>query len=1348
MSVSSLPEWKQVLLERKRREEEERERREKEEEEKFANMPAWKRGIIQRRKAKQEILVDREKERDISVLQLDAPPPSDVLSDTDNSVTASQGNEQSLSPDPSQWMDVDHNSVSQVSVETIVPVHENPFIRTQCVWRKGKEGDVGYQERGNDLEAKEREKDKMPPRGHDRETGRGRNIEQKIGRFRDLSEGQDKERSRDRSQGRENNREIWEKASRKESVKDIPKEKGFPKEENESDPTSSFSPHVPCLRTIRADNIIIIEQNRRGSDEIRTNWREMEVEPPEEDLQGKMGMKMDLREILAGGASVTEIRASDVLIIKPTASTEERSSGGGGGKSSGREDGKMCTMEAKRENLVRELRTEISWMRENENSKEKDRPCGQATVIKDNRMDSLDDNVFYERGGRVSQLLSKFGELRRPPSRSKSSDNFLRPSRRTNSRDNDEQNEGRISDGRNVPLKGVPKRSFSFSDRVVCAKENRLDPDGYFERKTRERIHADRSGAGLGKETPAKCKMGCARLLDKDKLEKQTDGQLRNEDQCDALQKRSDTGMGFQNRFEVKRLDPVERKATGLEGDDDREGFTMASVKSTEGISFAKRIPIRQDGKARMAEREMRRLTEKGFKCDLSAENDSDSGRHSEGQLCDKTDVFEKTEALPSRSPAESCYRLETDLRDCSSLLSTVADRGAEYDALSHHTEELISKIEKKMDVSDYCIEKSERSFRIECKQRAQVHNETAAYDVTPRSLKGIPPAGNPTGPLEIQIPRAVFYVAEEMARKKTTGQSKEGKDSEGGQGVERRDSWRVGKPLSRVESLREKIRQKEQERPRQSRAQGVNGGESKRICDAQTEGDTCQESGTEKEKEWETTAPLQKKMIASKSGEADTELQTSGSAFDIMQEVDVLKNCPQLPVSVLHSPTAGGEVLSSGFANTPSEDSDECLQISIDERDSLKRVEEQVTHHRSQHRSREGEREETDAEDPEKEVEGYTSSIDPAQPPSPSPPHPNSLAAMSRIYNLETVGSRSGLCLRQRNVDISSVHLIKVKPLITSDAQQGDGKALSGEDTSALKTIQLQIEQFQLKEQEVLHCQHVDSTANTPGKDKETKGPQSKELKKHQIKEMAKDMPETNLKVCPRRFSPTTQLKQQNPINTSHLRSQSPDKSLKPSDCAPTPASSPCPPSPAASPTRSPTFFSIRSASGGHVKRGATITITPKKSKGTGRTTGSITPCISVACTNTKMPHQTQQTQTTSTVAEPTKKYPAVEDIEVIGGYQNLEKSCLVRGKGTPKRGKVCFDENQLEQVCEYPSETSMLMSTPYPHDPGSAEMSPDEQPQEEEGGADGGAVVSKIPRNLGTALRRGLRVDESCPR
>uniref|UniRef100_A0A3Q1HVU3 Phostensin/Taperin PP1-binding domain-containing protein n=1 Tax=Anabas testudineus TaxID=64144 RepID=A0A3Q1HVU3_ANATE len=309
MSVSSLPEWKQLLLEKKRREEKERGRREKEEEEKLASMPAWKRGIIQRRKAKQETL--------------------------------------------GQWIDADPKPLSQVSVETIVPLHENPFIRTQSAWKKGKDADAG-----NESEVSEREKEKSSPRGQDGESGRGRDIEIKIERFRDLSEGREKDRSK------------------------------------------------------------------------------------------------------------------------------------------GRENGDMkCSIDMRRESMGREFRTDISWLRE----KEKERPWGQATVIKEDRKESLDDNVFVERGGRVSQLLSKFGEHPKPPSRSKSSDNFLRPGRRKYSGDeDDQQSEERKADGRNLLLKGVPKRSFSFSDRVISAEENGLEDEEYYERKMRQRIHSEKSVALWG----------------------------------------------------------------------------------------------------------------------------------------------------------------------------------------------------------------------------------------------------------------------------------------------------------------------------------------------------------------------------------------------------------------------------------------------------------------------------------------------------------------------------------------------------------------------------------------------------------------------------------------------------------------------------------------------------------------------------------------------------------------------------------------------------------------------------------------------------------------------------------
>ncbi|KAK2830552.1 hypothetical protein Q5P01_018483 [Channa striata] len=1401
MSVSSLPEWKQLLLEKKRREEEERGRREKEEEEKLASMPAWKRGIIQRRKAKQETLGDREKERDVCLLQVDVRSSSDGLSDTDSSVTVNMGSELSISPDPGQWLDADPKPQSQVSVETIVPLHENPFIRTQSARRKGKDADIG-----SDPQVNEREKEKPSPRSQDVEVGVGRDIELKIEIFKDFSEGREKDRSRERGQGREreNSKEIWEKDINqlKDSGKDAIKEREClrvikDEEEKETDPPSvSFSPIMPCLQTIRADNIIIIEQDRKGSDERRNRWKEVERERPEDDHQGKRGMKMDLREILAGGVSVTEIRASEVLIIKPPVSPEERNTGG-----KGREDGEMkCITDARRESMGREFKKDMSWLREKEKEavKEKERPWGQATVIKDDRKDSLDDNVFVERGGRVSQLLSKFGEHPKPPSRSKSSDNFLQPGRRKYSGDqDDQQSEERKADGRSLLMKGVPKRSFSFSDRVISAEENGLDDKGSYERKTRQRIHSDKSMALWGNvEGLGKVKLGCTQSLDTDRFVKRIDGYSKNKEEKLVnvqMGNEADKHIIVQHRGEGKEVEPVDKRAPEMPGDaDGDEGFTVASVKNTEGISFARRVPIRQDGKVR-AEREVKRLAgERTLERELSMEKDSEAEGQIEATFCNKAPDFWQDEGFERATPAEAvpnfvtvasedtvspCHaaespnKHESTFTESSGLLCTVTDRARgsrgpypTHSVLSQHTEELISKIEKIGDTTVYSNDKGQRSYRgayeitTECKQEghySDVSSDTLSHDVTARSQKRIAPTGIP--PLEIQIPRTVFYVAEEVVeRKNAPHEGAEGQNWEGGQGVDRRDSWRVGKPLSRIESLQEKIRQRELERLRQRQTQDGSGSEVAEISDIQAAGDRYDEGGTEIENEWEAAAHMRKKqhMVEADRAQEDTQVQTSTAAFDVKQEVSVLKTCPQLPVSVPHLQAVIAEEVTSGYGTAASEVISGSSQTSEDENNSLKHAEEQLKFRRDSSESREEERVEENKELSEEEVKAFTSPDDLSKSLSPSPPHPSSLTAMSRIYNLETVGSRSGLCLRQRNVDISPVHLAKVKPLI-SNAQQGD----SSDDFCGVQAIQRQIEQFQLKDQEPLKsC----SSPNTSLKDRETKGQQSpRGLSKYQVKDDVKtqekdqEKTETNSKLSPQRVcSPTSQLKQTITITSLHLRGQPPDNSQKSTVCAPTPASSPSTPSPAPSPsvspspTPSPVPFSIRSASGGQVKRGATITITPKRpaaadgAKG-GPTAGS----KSAGSTPSKATSPSQQTQTspttptTPTAADPAKKrFPTAEEIEVIGGYQNLEKSCLVKNRVTPKKVKVCFDEEQLEQVCEYPSEMSMLASNPYPHDLGKVESRRGEEAQEEDDEVEAAAIVSKSTKNAGMPSR-GLR-------
>ncbi|KAG9281864.1 taperin [Astyanax mexicanus] len=53
-------------------------------------------------------------------------------------------------------------------------------------------------------------------------------------------------------------------------------------------------------------------------------------------------------------------------------------------------------------------------------------------------------------------------------------------------------------------------------------------------------------------------------------------------------------------------------------------------------------------------------------------------------------------------------------------------------------------------------------------------------------------------------------------------------------------------------------------------------------------------------------------------------------------------------------------------------------------------------------------------------------------------------------------------------------------------------------------------------------------------------------------------------------------------------------------------------------------------------------------------------------------------------------KRYPAVEEIEVIGGYLSLGRSCLSKTGSTGKKLKISFNESSLQSTFEYPSETS----------------------------------------------------------
>ncbi|KAJ8334962.1 hypothetical protein SKAU_G00406010 [Synaphobranchus kaupii] len=144
--------------------------------------------------------------------------------------------------------------------------------------------------------------------------------------------------------------------------------------------------------------------------------------------------------------------------------------------------------------------------------------------------------------------------------------------------------------------------------------------------------------------------------------------------------------------------------------------------------------------------------------------------------------------------------------------------------------------------------------------------------------------------------------------------------------------------------------------------------------------------------------------------------------------------------------------------------------------------------------------------------------------------------------------------------------------------------------------------------------------------------------------------------------------------------------------------------------PSPAPALFSLRSSAGVQGRRGNTITITPRK---TPAGPGAVSAGAAPAPAPTPTPNGTG----TGAGEGGRKRYPTAEEIQVIGGYECLHRSCLVKQSRKQKRVKVCFDETQLEQVCEYPSESAMLACFPCPLQP-----DPERENVAREGGGRGG--------------------------
>nr|XP_003473142.2 LOW QUALITY PROTEIN: taperin [Cavia porcellus] len=80
-------------------------------------------------------------------------------------------------------------------------------------------------------------------------------------------------------------------------------------------------------------------------------------------------------------------------------------------------------------------------------------------------------------------------------------------------------------------------------------------------------------------------------------------------------------------------------------------------------------------------------------------------------------------------------------------------------------------------------------------------------------------------------------------------------------------------------------------------------------------------------------------------------------------------------------------------------------------------------------------------------------------------------------------------------------------------------------------------------------------------------------------------------------------------------------------------------------------------------------------------------------------------------------KRYPTVHEIEVIGGYLALQKSCLLKAGSSRKKMKISFNDKSLQTTFEYPSESSLVQEEEVDAEDEEEEGEEGEEEEEEEG-------------------------------
>ncbi|XP_057581196.1 taperin isoform X2 [Hippopotamus amphibius kiboko] len=86
-------------------------------------------------------------------------------------------------------------------------------------------------------------------------------------------------------------------------------------------------------------------------------------------------------------------------------------------------------------------------------------------------------------------------------------------------------------------------------------------------------------------------------------------------------------------------------------------------------------------------------------------------------------------------------------------------------------------------------------------------------------------------------------------------------------------------------------------------------------------------------------------------------------------------------------------------------------------------------------------------------------------------------------------------------------------------------------------------------------------------------------------------------------------------------------------------------------------------------------------------------------------------------------KRYPTVHEIEVIGGYLALQKSCLTKAGSSRKKMKISFNDKSLQTTFEYPPESSLQEEEAEAET--EREEDEEEEDEEEEGSGSEGAAA-----------------------